>query len=163
MRMRSKSLLWGAEVLQRSLPPSPVSHCMFSVAFHSLVASQGRGNSASHCPQHGPSPDIPARQTGNPLDAGIVKFSCWLRPFIPFTASSVLLLNSKSQVTPELVWLLLLPFVPLEWMQHSRTFLSWYKSSISSTSALSRDGTVGAAGSCGCDPLCHLHLLVHSS
>lgn len=60
----------------------------------------------------------------------------------------------------DVLWILLTPSC---W---SKSFPSWYKSSISSTSALSRknmDGTVGAAGSCGCDPLCHPLLLVHSS
>lgn len=51
-----------------------------------------------------PSQTTPARQNGNPLDAGIVKFSCWLGPFMPFTASSVLLLNGKSQAALLLGW-----------------------------------------------------------
>lgn len=47
-----------------------ISHSVFTVAFHSLVVSQGRGNPASHHPQI-----IPARQTGNHLMQGLLNFS----------------------------------------------------------------------------------------
>lgn len=62
-----------------------LSSCSFSLHVHSgfsfPVVSQCRGNPASHCPSMVPPQTIPARQTGNPLCAGIVKFSWWFWAF----------------------------------------------------------------------------------
>lgn len=68
-----------------------ISHSVFTVAFHSLVVSQGRGNPASHHPQI-----IPGRQTGNHLMQGLLNFSGAYGLLHPFTAGSVQLLMVRA-------------------------------------------------------------------